>query len=176
MRVAKVQASMRICAVRSLAPLKARSLAPLNGWACVVKICHDGMLEDTNSLDGAHLKRMIKPCLIRWEKERQTSGSYQCMKLYNVSNVWFMIFIFVSLFEISTYTLVANDYLLKVLNQPGGGPPALSAMSICYRRHTNAIKKGMLLVNAKMSPVFLPPWSHDFSINFIETLTAEVRI
>ena len=35
---------------------KARSLAPLNGWACAVKICHDGMLEDTNSLDGAHMK------------------------------------------------------------------------------------------------------------------------
>ena len=25
---------------------------PLNGWACAVKICHDGMLEDTNSLDA----------------------------------------------------------------------------------------------------------------------------
>ena len=36
---------------------KARSLAPLNGWACAVKICHDGMLEDTNSLDGAHVCR-----------------------------------------------------------------------------------------------------------------------
>ena len=34
---------------------KARSLAPLNGWACAVKICHDGMLEDANSLDAAHL-------------------------------------------------------------------------------------------------------------------------
>ena len=34
---------------------KARSLTPLNGWACPVKICHDGMLEDTNSLDGAHI-------------------------------------------------------------------------------------------------------------------------
>ena len=32
---------------------KARSLGRLNGWACAVKICHDGMLEDTNSLDGA---------------------------------------------------------------------------------------------------------------------------
>ena len=30
-------------------------LAPLNGWACAVKICHDGMLEDTNSLDGARV-------------------------------------------------------------------------------------------------------------------------
>ena len=29
--------------------------APLNGWACAVEICHDGMLEDTNSLDGAHI-------------------------------------------------------------------------------------------------------------------------
>ena len=34
---------------------KTRSLALLNGWACAVKICHDGMLEDTNSLDGAQL-------------------------------------------------------------------------------------------------------------------------
>ena len=34
---------------------KARSLAPLNSWACAVEICHDGMLEDTNSLDGAHI-------------------------------------------------------------------------------------------------------------------------
>ena len=68
MRVAKVQASLRIRAVspepsllahtssesRGTFRQKARSLAPLNGWACVVKVCHDGMLEDTNSLDGAH--------------------------------------------------------------------------------------------------------------------------
>ena len=70
MRAAKVQASLRIRAVSPEPPLlahtssesrgtfrqKARSLAPLNGWACAVKICHDGMLEDTNSLDGAHIK------------------------------------------------------------------------------------------------------------------------
>ena len=69
MRVAKVQASLRIRAVspepsllahassesRGIFRQKARSLAPLNGWACAVKICHDGMLEDTNSLDGAHM-------------------------------------------------------------------------------------------------------------------------
>ena len=69
MRAAKVQASLLIRAV-SPEPLllahtssesrgtfrqKARSLAPLNGWACAVEICHDGMLEDTNSLDGAHI-------------------------------------------------------------------------------------------------------------------------
>ena len=68
MRAAKVQASLRIRAVSPEPPLlahtssesrgtfrqKARSLAPLNGWACAVKMCHDGMLEDTNSLVAAH--------------------------------------------------------------------------------------------------------------------------
>ena len=67
MRTAKVQVSLRICAVSPEPPLlahtiresrrtfrqKPRSLAPLNGWACAVKICHDGMLEDTKLLDGA---------------------------------------------------------------------------------------------------------------------------
>ena len=69
MRAAKVQASLRIRAVspepsllahtssesRGTFRQKARSLTPLNGWACAVKICHDGMLEDTNSLDGAQI-------------------------------------------------------------------------------------------------------------------------
>ena len=69
MRAAKIQASLLIHAVSPEPPLlahtsiesrgtfrqKARSLASLNGWACAVKICHDGMLEDTNSLDGAQL-------------------------------------------------------------------------------------------------------------------------
>ena len=69
MRAAKVQASLRIRAV-SPEPLllahtssesrgtfrqKARSLAPLNGWAYAVEVCHDGMFKDTNSLDGAHV-------------------------------------------------------------------------------------------------------------------------
>ena len=69
MRASKVQASLRIRAVspepsllahtssesRGTFRQKARSLAPLNGWACAVKICNDGMLEDTNSLDGAQM-------------------------------------------------------------------------------------------------------------------------
>ena len=69
MRAAKVQASLRIRAVspepsllahtsresRGTFRQKARSLAPLNCWACAVEICHDGMLEDTNSLDGAQI-------------------------------------------------------------------------------------------------------------------------
>ena len=71
MRAAKVQASIRAVSPepsllaytssesRGTFRRKARSQAPLNGWACAVKICHDGMLEDTNSLDGAHI---IKKC------------------------------------------------------------------------------------------------------------------
>ena len=73
MRAAKVQASLRIRAV-SPEPLllahtssesrgtfrqKARSLAPLNGWACAVEICHDRMLEDTNSLGAAQLMLLL---------------------------------------------------------------------------------------------------------------------
>ena len=73
MRAAKVQASLRIRAVspepsllahtssesRGTFRQKARSLAPLNSWACAVKICHDGMLEDTKSLDGAQISFWI---------------------------------------------------------------------------------------------------------------------
>ena len=69
MRAAKVQANLRGCAgspepsllahtsseSRGTFRQKARSLVPLNGWACAVKICHDGMLEDTNSLDAAQI-------------------------------------------------------------------------------------------------------------------------
>ena len=73
MRAAKVQASLRIRAAspepsllahtssesRGTFRQKARSLAPLNGWACAVKVCHDGMLEDTNSLGAAHMTLVL---------------------------------------------------------------------------------------------------------------------
>ena len=81
MRAAKVQASLRIRAVspepsllahtssesRGTFRQKARSLAPLNGWACAVKVCHDGMLEDTNSLDGAQMIHIL-PAYESWSK------------------------------------------------------------------------------------------------------------
>ena len=77
MRAAKVQASLRIRAVspepsllahtssesRGTFRQKARSLVPLNGWACAVKLCHDGMLEDTNSLDAAQLSLVVFSCV-----------------------------------------------------------------------------------------------------------------
>ena len=78
MRAAKVQASLRIRAVspepsllahtssesRGTFRQKVRSLAPLNGWACAVEICHYGMPEDTNSLDGTQMIYfvLIKKC------------------------------------------------------------------------------------------------------------------
>ena len=78
MRAAKVQASLRIRAVspepsllahtssesRGIFRQKARSLAPLNGWACAVKMCHDGMLEDTNSLEGAHITKKMQTTVL----------------------------------------------------------------------------------------------------------------
>ena len=87
MRAAKVQASLRIRAVSPELPLlahtssesrgtvrqKARSLAPLNGWACAVEICHDGMLEDKNSLDPAQMIRLTKGPNLKTEIKRATS-------------------------------------------------------------------------------------------------------
>ena len=86
MRAAKVQASLRIRAVSPEPPLlahtssesrgtfrqKARSLAPLNGWACAVEICHDGMLEDTNSLDAVHL--------LPAEKKKENQADWEVWK------------------------------------------------------------------------------------------------
>ena len=108
MQAAKVQASLRIRAVspepsllahtssesRGTFRQKARSLAPVNGWACAVKICHDGMLEDTNSLDGAHnvhscrnvhlfLSNMLKLTLtgVSWEWEMKQCLKYRSLKV-----------------------------------------------------------------------------------------------
>ena len=97
MRAAKVQASLRIRAVSPEPPLlahtssesrgtfrqKARSLAPLNGWACAVKICHDGMLKDTNSLDGAH---MVKPqCSYFLENYNSFFGRPEFLDIYSMT-------------------------------------------------------------------------------------------
>ena len=76
----------RVCAVSPEPPLlahtssesrgtfrqKARSLAPLNGWACAVKICHGVILEDTNLLDRAHND------LECFEKNYTTDSSLKC--------------------------------------------------------------------------------------------------
>ena len=95
MRAAKVQASLRIRAVspepsllahtssesRGTFRQKARSLAPLNGWACAVKICHDGMLEDTNSLDGAHIQIACVSWVVSYVYGR-------CMSLFVFASSW----------------------------------------------------------------------------------------
>ena len=87
MRAAKVQASLRIRAVspepsllahtssesRGTFRQKARSVAPLNGWACAVEICHDGMLEDTNSLGAAHIMKLLPSHAIDLEELTRTS-------------------------------------------------------------------------------------------------------
>ena len=73
MRAAKVQVSLCIRAIspepqllahtssesRGTIRQEARSLAPLNGWACAVKICQDGKLKDTDLLDSAHIIAVV---------------------------------------------------------------------------------------------------------------------
>ena len=106
MRAAKVQASLRIRAVspepsllartnsdsRGTFRQKTRSLAPLNGWACAVKICHDGMLEDTNSLDAAQIKTLNKkpksiPYCSPHEKKKKIDGTSEEKNINKVNNV-----------------------------------------------------------------------------------------
>ena len=96
MRAAKVQASLRIRAVspepsllahtssesRGTFRQKPRSLAPLNGWACAVEICHDGMLEDTNSLDGAHMMILNIYWIARLQQEIKRQKYHKNLKSY----------------------------------------------------------------------------------------------
>ena len=97
MRAAKVQASLRIRAFSPESPLlahtssesrgtfrqKARSLASLNDWLCAVKICHNGMLEDTNSLDGAHYN--LSSCLFLLKEATVFFKGSRIMLIWNVS-------------------------------------------------------------------------------------------
>ena len=85
-QAAKVQASLRFRAVSPEPPLlahtssesrgtfrqKARSLVPMNGWACAVINCHDGMLEDTNSLDMPHFVTFSKQMFTKQSKTWRT--------------------------------------------------------------------------------------------------------
>ena len=98
MRAAKVQASPRIRAVspepsllahtssesRGTFRQKARFLAPLNGWACAVEICHDGMLEDTNSLDGAQLILYYFNCDICIHDQCKTKHTFIILNICDI--------------------------------------------------------------------------------------------
>ena len=104
MRAAKVQANLRIRAVspepsllahisselRGTFRQKARSLAPLNGLACAVKICHDGMLEDTNSLDGGGGGGGL---ILRYTQENAILKTYMYIRLHilNTGHLYFMV-------------------------------------------------------------------------------------
>ena len=119
MRAAKVQASLRIRAVSPEPPLlahtssvsratfrrKARSLPPLNGWACAVKICHEGMLEDTNSLDAAHIMHRLHKVMLPSVFISQLS-THCCSPLVSVS-----LGLLVSFFPFEEFP---GDFLLPV--------------------------------------------------------------
>ena len=109
MRAAKVQASLRIRAVSQEPSLlaytssesrgtfrqKARSLALLIGWACAVIICHDGMLEDTNSLDGAHIMKFRTS---RKLKNMMLSINVAILTLFYLIYLFIYLFIFIFFF------------------------------------------------------------------------------
>ena len=131
MRAAKVQASLRIRAVspepsllahtssesRGTFRQKARSLAPLNGWAWAVEISHTGMLEDTNSLDAAYLSvatfqnkchskvYLTLPCW--WQQQCDSSHYRKCQTIF------FSQYPSVHLFDIdifhNTWCIASND-------------------------------------------------------------------
>ena len=63
---------------------QARSLAPLNGWACAVKICHDGMLEDTDSLDGG-AQIIIKLVHENWWMKMSSKVRVKCDKDFHLN-------------------------------------------------------------------------------------------
>ena len=102
MRAVKVQPSLRIGTVSPEPPLlthtsseskgilrqKTRSLASLNGWACAVKICHDGMLEDTNSLDATRLSVSTSniQAVILTKPEDRSYGVQLSLVMRNVSS------------------------------------------------------------------------------------------
>ena len=124
MQTAKVHASLHIRAVspepsllvhtssesRGTFRQKARSLAPLNGWACAVKFCHDGMLEDTNSLDGAHL-------ILHWNKSN-TMGIFLTINIFFLSN---------------KYNFIINwkVYLDKLLNSNNSEKKKKKKIKVC---------------------------------------------
>ena len=122
MRAAKVQASLRIRAVspepsllahtssetRGTFRQKARSLASLNGWACAVEICHDGMLEDTNSLDVAHIHLSLF-CL-QLNKILFIYFFYHCCRQINV--LYRLIQIYIFLFETEIRKIIYRNRLV----------------------------------------------------------------
>ena len=70
---------------------KARFLTSLNGWACAVKICHDGMLEDTNSLDGAQLIGCV--CVYSNSDNRLMLQLFDCQTQLYVFGIFRFLFV-----------------------------------------------------------------------------------
>ena len=117
MRAAKVQASLRIRAVSPEPPLlahtssesrgtfilKARSLTPLNGWGCTVKVCHDGMVEDTNSLDGAQMSKTFSTMPVKERIHFTYLISKVRQTLNNVPKTAYTVFICIKLSSVHLY-------------------------------------------------------------------------
>ena len=62
----------------------------LNGWACAVKICHDAMLEDTNSLDGAQMYSFVNALSVVYFVMISLFTDYQQLLFSKLSNLRFI--------------------------------------------------------------------------------------
>ena len=60
---------------------------------------------------------------------------------------------FIILYQIRLVFLISEIILPNgVLEQPGGGTPALNVMAICDQRHANVSKQRTLLADADVAP------------------------
>ena len=168
MRAAKVQASLRIravspepsllahtsCESRGTFRQKARSLAPLNGWACAVNICHDAMLEDTNSLGGAQL-------IIHWHDTfRLFSPAPRLLTSHSVAD-WLTSVRKWSDSKVACRISIRDIFLenaLVVLNVQNWNRFGLWRNSLTYKRLT-AINRSRLFFKLRGSEVLLRSWS-----------------
>ena len=96
---------------------KARSLASLKGWACAVKICHEGMLEDTNSLDASQLMlfRLTCQCLesINW-----VLGASNCSQvIIIISTILYVTYI---VFSTSSHVTHHIQQIFQMTTSTGG--------------------------------------------------------
>ena len=144
MRATKVQASLRIRAVSPEPPLlahtsselggtfrqKARSRAPLNGWACAVKVCHDGMLEDTNSLDAPQL------LFCRWSSAHGFRWCNQNEKARYTTHTWS---VYLPLFLIDTPTHFYREKSTQNLRQSSFAFEVYGAILTCCTRSKTMI-------------------------------------
>ena len=85
--------------------------------------------------------------ITRWTLK--TMISILIFKFYIINQICFIILYHIRL----VFLIFEIKYCLtEVLEQPGGGTPALNVMAICDQRHANVSKQRTLLADADVAP------------------------